>query len=165
MSKLLYHKSTKNKNMKKVRLTISLLIIAFASQAQIIARVEMNENVEGICNNKEVYALFSGFKGQVEPKCSLAKEEIQKLLNEKNTFLKANPKFKGKGMVGVYINCKGEALNWDISVKTKNDELDQQILDVFKTLQTWTSGKLDDKNVDSRELMSYKIKKGMIILE
>lgn len=153
-----------NNDMKKALLTISIIILCLTGHAQLIATVEMKEPIEGICNNKEVYGLFDGFSGQVEPKCSLTKEEIQKLLNEKVVFLKENPKFKGKGMVGVYINCKGEALNWAISVKTKNEELDKQILEVFKTLQNWTAGKLDGKNVDSRELISYTIKKGKIIL-
>lgn len=151
--------------MKTIILTTAIIILGLRVHGQLIATVEMKEPVEGICNNKQVYALFGGFKGQVEPKCSLTKEEIQNLLNEKITFLKVNPKFKGKGMVGVFINCKGEPLNWEISVKTNNDELDQQIIDIFKTLKNWTPGKLDENSVDSRELISYKIKKGLIILE
>lgn len=151
--------------MKKTLLIISIVFLGLRGSAQLLATVEMKENVEGICDHKKVYGLFGGFKGQVEPKCSLTKEEIQSLLNEKVVFLKTNPKFKGKGIVGVYINCKGEPLNWEISVKTNNDELDQQLLDIFKTLQNWTPGKLNDNNVDSRELISYKIKKGLIFLE
>lgn len=125
----------------------------------------MKEKIEGLCSEKEVYSLFDGFKGQIEPKYSLTKLEIQNLLNEKVTFLKLNPKFKGKGMVGVFINCKGEALGWEISLKSKDQELDQQLIDIFKTLQSWTPGKLNGNNVDCRELISYKIKKGTIILK
>ena len=150
--------------MKKTLLTISIVFLGLRGHAQLIATVEMKDSIEGICNNKEVYGLFDGFTGQVEPKCSLTKAEIQNLINEKVVFLKTNPKFKGKGMVGVYINCKGEALNWEISVKTKNEELDRQLLDIFKTLQNWTAGKLNGNSVDSRELISYTIKKGVIIL-
>lgn len=151
--------------MNKTILTTIIILIGIRVQAQLIATVEMKEKIEGICNEKEVYSLFDGFKGQIEPKCSLSKLEIQNLLNEKVTFLKVNPKFKGKGMVGVFINCKGEALNWEISLKTKDQELDQQLLVIFKTLQSWTPGKLDGNNVDCSELISYKITKGMIILE
>lgn len=151
--------------MNKLLLIAIIIVIQLKGNAQLLATVEMKQPVEGICNNKEVYALYGGFKGQIEPKCSVSKEEIQKMLNEKVSFLKSNPKFKGKGMVGVFINCKGEPINWEISVATKNNELDQQILEVFKTLQTWTAGKLDGKNVDSRELFSYKIKSGSITIE
>lgn len=134
------------------------------SQAQLIAKVEMKEKVEGICNQNEVYSLFAGFKGQVEPKCSVSKQEMEKILNEKLQFLKDNPKFKGKGMVGVYINCEGVCLEWDISVETKNAELDKQILEIFKTFTEWTAGSLDGKNVDTRDLFSYEIKKGVLTL-
>lgn len=151
--------------MKKNLFTLCLIAISLQGFSQFIATVEMKENIDGICNYKHVYALFAGFKGQVKAKCSLKKEEIQNLLNEKVTFLKANPKFKGKGMVGVFINCKGETINWDLSGNSKNNELDQQILDVFKTLTIWTPGTLDGINVDTHELISYKIKKGVLILE
>jgi DNA-binding protein YbaB len=148
--------------MKKVLFIFSLSVLCSKGHSQLIMREEMKEPKEGICNHNEVYALYGGFKGQVEPKCSRTKEEIQNLLNEKVIFLKTNPKFKGKGMVSVYINCRGETVDWRISVKTKNDELDKEILEVFKTLQTWTAGKMDGKNVDASVLTSYKIKKGSI---
>ena len=150
--------------MKKTLLIISIAILGLSGHAQLIATVEMKEPVEGICNHKEVYVLFSGFTGQVEPQCSLTKEEMQIMLNEKALFLKTNPKFKGKGMVEVLINCEGEVLKWEISTKTKSDELDRQILDAFITLQNWTPGKLNGEDVDSMKLIGYTIKKGEIIL-
>lgn len=143
--------------------TVALLtLLAFNSDAQLIVQVEMKEKIEGICNQEEVYSLYGGFEGQIEPKCSLSKKQMEEILNEKLQFLKDNLNYKSKGMVGVYINCEGKALEWDISVKTKSAELDQQILEIFKTFNEWTSGKLNGKEVDTRELFSYEIKKGIL---
>ncbi len=151
--------------MKKLIFTIGLITFGLNTFAQLLATVEMNEPLEGICNSKKVYALFKGFKGQVEPVCPLTKVEVEKLLNENVKFIKENLKFKGKGMVSVFINCKGEALNWEISTTTKSSELDKQILDVFKTLQKWTPGTLNEEKVDTNELITYKIKKGVLVLD
>lgn len=148
----------------KILFTIGIIVLSFKSSAQLIMVVEMKEPLEGICNNDKVYALYGGFDGQIPPKCPLTKEEIQVLLNEKVVFLKENPKFKGKGMATVFINCEGEALDWRIEGKITNKELNQQILEVFETLKTWTPGKFHGDYVDASEIISYQIKKGMIIL-
>ena len=50
------------------------------------------------------------------------------------------------------------------TVKTKSKELDQQILKIFQTFKEWKAGTLDGKAVDSRQLFSYKIKKGQLII-
>lgn len=145
--------------------TITLILfttLALNSEAQLIARVEMKENIDGICNQNEVYSLYGGFDGQIEPKCSLSKQNMEDILNERLLFLKENPKFKSKGMVGVYINCEGRVLQWDVSVKTKSAELDKQILEIFQTFNDWTVGKLNGKGVDTRDLFSYEIKKGVL---
>jgi len=151
--------------MNKTLLIICKIFFCLSGNSQIIAREVMTEKIEGICNDKEVYVIFGSLKGQIEPKCSLTTEEIQNLLNEKVMFLKANPKFKGKGMIGVYINCEGKPLKWEIDGKTKSDELDRQLLDIFKTLENWTAGKLNGNTVDARVLISYKIKNGTIVVE
>lgn len=148
--------------MKTLTITLLILMASLSTQAQLIAKVEMKDKVEGICDNDNVYGLFDGFDGQVEPKCSISKEEMQEQLNQAQ-FLKDNPKFKGKGMVGVYINCKGEAIGWRISVET-SEELDQQLLKIFQSYQEWTTGTLNGKKVDCSELISYKIKKGKLII-
>lgn len=148
--------------MKKLILLITISTLSFVTHAQLIAKVEMKEKIEGICDYNNVYGLFDGWDGQVEPKCSLSKEEMQDKLNEVQ-FLKDNPKFKGKGMVGVYINCKGEAINWRISVKT-NKDLDSQLLALFKSFNDWNVGTLNGQKVDCSELISYKIKKGKLII-
>ncbi len=146
-------------------LSTILLFTGITTNAQMIAKVEMKQPVEGICDQNNVYGLFNGFKGQIEPTCSISKEAMQNILNEKLEFLKENPKFKSKGMVDVFINCEGKPLNWSISIASGNKDLDNKILDIFKTFGDWNAGKLNGKNVDSNEAISYKIKKGVLIIE
>jgi hypothetical protein len=147
----------------KYIILLSILFYAKTSHAQLVAREEMKVKIEGICDNENVYVLYNGWDGQVEAKCSLSKDSIQNLLN-KVDFLKNNPNFKGKGMASVYINCKGEPIGWKISGNT-NSELDKQLLEVFKSLTEWSVGKLNKINVDSVQLISYKIKKGKLIID
>lgn len=140
-------------------------VLSFGSKAQLIAKVEMKDSINGICNQDEVYALYEGFDGQIEPKCSLSKEEMQEIINNKLQYLKDNPKYKGKGMLGVYINCEGTALQWGISVTTKSAELDEQILEIFRTFNNWEAGSLNGEAVDTRELFIYEITKGILALK
>ena len=144
---------------------VFLALICFGSQSfsQLVAKVQMDEEVEGLCNQKDVYALYNGWDGQVEPKCSVSEDDMQTELN-KVEYLKQNPKFKGEGMVGVYINCEGKAIGWEIDNETKSKELDQQLLEVFKTYQSWTAGTFNGDKVDCRVLISYKIKKGVLTI-
>ncbi len=148
--------------MKKTILIAVSLFMGLTASAQLIARVEMKEDIPGICNKNEVYALFPGFKGQEEAVCPLSKAEILTRLNEEVAFLKLNPKFSGNGMIGIFINCEGEMVQCKMDNKTKSEELDKQIEAVFSSLGAWKSGKLDGKNVDSHVLFSFKIKKGKI---
>lgn len=139
-------------------------LLAFRSQAQLLMQVQMDDSIEGICDNANVYALYDGFDQQIEPECSFTKEQMENILNDKLQFLKDNPKFKSKGMVGVFINCEGTAVQWDIAMKSKSAELDRQVLEIFQTFNEWTAGKLNGKTVDTRELFSYEIKKGVLKL-
>lgn len=149
--------------MKKSIALIVTAFISFAASAQFVATVELKEDIPGICNSKEVYALFPMLTGQVEAACSLTKPQIEEKLNTDLTFLKENPKFKGEGMIAVYINCSGEMVLCKIDKSTKNDELDKQILETFKNLTGWKSGSLNGKDVDSILLFSFEIKKGKLI--
>jgi len=126
--------------------------------------MEVKEPIEGICNEKEVYALLP-FDGQEKAICPISENDILKRLNSEIQFLKDNPKFKGKGMIGLIINCKGEVVQCKMDNKTKSTELDKQIEEVFNTLGEWKAGKLNKKKVDSSVLYSFKIKKGKITFE
>ncbi len=148
--------------MKKTILTVLIGFIGLTTFAQFVAKLEVKEDIQGICNKQEVYALFPSLDGQDEAICPIAKDEILKRLNSEVQFLKKNPKYKDKGMIGLIINCKGEVVRCKMDNNTKNAELDKQIEDVFNSLGDWKAGKLNGKEVDSSILYSFKIKKGII---
>ncbi len=148
----------------KKNITILLIIITTSSFSQLVGEMQMDEYIEGLCKQK-VYVLFNGFEKQKEAKCLLTDEEIAKIINNKVTFLKDKLKFRSKGMISVYINCKGEPIGWRLSIKTKSKELDDQLLEAFKSLNKWESGVLNGKKVDTEEFISFKIKKGKLYID
>jgi len=111
-----------------------------------------------------VYAVIPGLKGQVPAQCSLSKDQIHEKLNAEIQFLKDNPDYNDKGMIGLIINCEGKLIQCKMDNKTKSPELDTQIEQVFNTLGEWTAGKLNKKSVDTSKLYSFTIEKGKIIL-
>ena len=52
-----------------------------------------------------------------------------------------------------------------IDNKTKDPVLDEQVVNVFKTLTSWKAGKLNGKNVDSMKLWSFEIADGKITID
>jgi hypothetical protein len=150
--------------MSKKSLIVLFTCMVFAGSAQMVATVEMKEEVKGICDHKKVYAIFPMFGGQKEALCNVSKEEIAKKLNEIQ-FIKDNPKHKDKGMVSIYVNCKGEVVKCATDNKTKDPELDKQVLEVFKTLSFSMPAQMGDRAVDSCLLYSFEVKKGKVIYE
>ncbi|HYV92721.1 MAG TPA: hypothetical protein VE978_13075 [Chitinophagales bacterium] len=151
--------------MKKTILVLLASAFCLAASAQFVARMEVTEPIPGICNDKEVYALIPSFKGQEEAVCPVSEEDILKRLNSEIQFLKDHPKYDGKGMIGLVINCKGEVVKCKMDNKTKNEELDKQIEAVFNSLGEWKAGKLNGKEVDTSRLYSFKIKNGKITFD
>ena len=152
-------------NMKKIYLILFATLCTLTSTAQFVAKMEVKEDIPGLCDKNEVYALFPSFKGQEEAVCPITKEQIIQKLNSEVAFLKDNPKYKDKGMIGLVINCKGEVVKCKIDNKTKSPELDSQIEAVFNALGIWKAGKLNGKEVDTSWLFSFKIKNGKFVLE
>lgn len=149
--------------MKKILLIIMISAICTTLSAQMVAIMEVKKDIEGICDKSKVYALLPMLdKKQVEAICPISKEEILKRLNAEVKFLKENPKFKGKGMVNIIINCEGKVIQCEIDNKTGDDVLDAQVVSVFNSLGEWKNGTLNGKPVDSTQLFSFKIKKGVI---
>src|SRR5688572_22780043 len=87
------YKKTKDLRMKKTLFILLTATFSLAASAQFVAKLEMTEHIEGICDSNEVYALIPSLKGQKEATCLVSKEEIQKRLNE-IPFLNDNPKYK-----------------------------------------------------------------------
>jgi len=130
-----------------------------------VAKVEIKEKIDGICDVKNVYSLFPMFGDQKEAICSVPDSIIEERLNKEVEFLKDKPKYNDKGMVSIIINCKGEVVQCKIDNETKSPILDEQVVNVFKTLTSWKPGKLNDKDVDSMRLWSFEVKKGKIKLQ
>ena len=133
---------------------------AMTVSAQFVAKMEVKEDIPGICDKNEVYSLFPSFKDQEEAVCPMTKNEILQKLNSEVAFLKDNTNYNDKGMIGLVINCKGEVVQCKMDNKTKNTELDKQIEVVFNSLGSWKAGKLNGNEVDTSRLFSFKIKKG-----
>lgn len=141
-----------------------LICLSFYSFSQFIARAELKEKIEGVCDMNNVLTLFPMFEDQVEAVCSVSDSVIEARLNEEVNFLKENKKHTDKGMVSIIINCKGEMVQCETDNKTKSPVLDEQVLQVFKSLTSWKAGKLKGKNVDTMRLYSFEIKKGKLTL-
>jgi len=150
--------------MSKKSLIVLFTCMAFAGSAQMVATVEMKEEVKGICDHKKVYAIFPMFGGQKEAVCNMSKEDIRTKLNEIQ-FIKDHPKHKDKGMVSIFVNCKGEVVKCDTDNKTKDPELDKQILEVFKKVTFSLPAQMGDRAVDSCILYSFEVKKGKVIYD
>jgi len=151
--------------MKKISLIILFAQLSLCGFSQFVARAEIKEDVQGICDKKNVYALLEMFKGQKEAVCSVKDPEIEKMLNDSVQFIKDKPNYKDKGMVSLIINCKGEVVQCKIDNKTQSPLLDDQVVNTFKTLLSWKAGTLNGKNVDSIKLWSFEIDAGKISLK
>jgi hypothetical protein len=149
---------------KLISVSIALTICTF-SMAQFAARMEVKGHIEGVCDEKNVYVIFPMWKGQVEARCPLSKKEITNRLNAEVVFLKDSSNYEDKGIVDIIINCKGEVVKCEMDNKTRNSELDKQIVAVFNSLGSWKPGKVDDKTTDTCKLWSFEIKKGQITID
>ncbi|MFT3679675.1 MAG: hypothetical protein QM791_05355 [Ferruginibacter sp.] len=150
--------------MKKILFASFIMIACTSAKSQFVARADIKEKIDGICDQKNIYALLPMLKGQKAATCSESDSNIEEKLNNDVTFLKDKPGYEDKGMVSIIINCNDEALRFETDNKTQSPELDEQILTVFKTFTKWKSGKLDGKKVDSIKLISFTISKGKIKL-
>ncbi|MEZ5013981.1 MAG: hypothetical protein R2794_06785 [Chitinophagales bacterium] len=130
-----------------------------------VARMEVKEPIEGVCDNANVFAILPiPGNGQVKAKPPKTNEEIAQELNATVSFLKDKPDYEDKGMVNLIVNCEGELVRCEIDNKTKSPELDSQIVAVFAELKTWTAGKINNNYVDTSVLYSFTIKNGIIYL-
>ncbi len=148
---------------KRIILGVIVGFVSFNVSAQFVAKMEVKGTIKGICNSNEVYALFPSFKGQDEAICPVSDGVILRRLNEEVQFVKDNPNYTDKGMIGIVINCQGEVVQCKMDTKTKNKELDQQIEAVFNSLGEWKAGQLDGKNVDSSKRIRFEINEGKFI--
>jgi len=147
--------------MKRTLFIVLALSIGITASAQFVARMQVKGNIAGVCDKKEVYALFDAFKGQIQAVCPVTKDSILKRLNSEVVYVRENPNYTDKGMIGIVINCKGEVVQCKMDNKTKKQELDKQIEKVFNSLGVWKAGKLNGHEVDSSRLFDFKINNGV----
>lgn len=156
--------------MKKIFISAIALSILFScsttknsSMTNMIATMQVNEPIPGVCDNSKVIAILPvPGNGQIKAQAPLSDEELTTMLNEEVDFLKGKKDYKDKGMVNLIINCKGKMVRCQIDNKTQSPELDQQIVDVFSKMVDWKAGTLNGKPVDTSVLYSFEIKKGII---
>ncbi|WP_294670668.1 hypothetical protein [uncultured Fluviicola sp.] len=153
------------------KLLIFLLpFIALYSQSQTMdqdpKRVTLKKVVPGMCvPSKQVLELYGGNPDEVEPKCMIDKEELTERLNSDLSFLKNHPEFKGRGMISIVINCEGKVIGWSEVVKSKNRELNDEILAyLMKQDFEWEAGKYKEEKIDSIYSFSYQIVRGKLRL-
>ena len=73
--------------MQRFVLLFLFSFIYFTCAAQFVATMELKEPIPGLCNSKNVYALFPSFKGQEEAVCPVSREVIAQRLNAEIKFL------------------------------------------------------------------------------
>ena len=149
--------------MKKVILIFATILWCFSLSAQFVGKMEVNEDIPGLCSKKDVYVIFP-LKGQVEAKCPVSIDKIIKKLNQEVAFLKDHSNYNDSGMISLIINCKGEVVQCKMDNKTNDAELDKQIEAVFNSLGIWKAGKIGKKEVDTCKLYSFEIKDGKFIV-
>ncbi len=133
--------------------------------SNMVATMQVDEPIPGVCDNSRVIAIlpFPG-NGQVKAQAPLTDQEIEEELNANVSFLSDKPDYMDKGMVNLVVNCKGKMVRCQIDNKTKNPELDQQIVAVFAKLEEWEAGTINGKPVDTSVLYSFEIENGKIML-
>lgn len=159
-----------------MKATLKLLFIALAVSAtfnscytskpsSFIATMEIKDDVPGLCDKEKVLVMFPMLdEQQVEAKCPLSNEEIEKKLNAVD-FLKDNDELNDEGMLNIIINCSGRLVKVEMDKKTTSTELDDQIVAEFKKLKTWTPATYYGTKVDNAQLISFEIKEGTLTLK
>ena len=91
--------------MKSIFLLSIVCLFFVETKAQFVATMEVKEPIEGVCNQRGVYALFPMLDGQDEAVCPISMDEILNRLNTEIAFLKENPKHRDKGILnGNYVD-------------------------------------------------------------
>ena len=108
-----------------------------------------SKQTESICKkNPVVYVIQpTANNGHVKAKAPKIDDTIAKQLKRKVDFLKDKENFEDKGTVELVINCKGRLVECTMSNKTQDEDLDAQILAVFKQLKIWEAATMRARGV------------------
>ena len=93
-------------------------------------------------------------------------DSIETRINEVISFAKENPTFSGKSSIQFAVNCKGEiGGGFHIVKKSGDDDLDDLLIDFFKTIEKWKAGRKNKrKTVDSWYMWRLEIENGKIVI-
>ena len=143
------------------------LSIAIFVSVQSFGQLSMIMSAEGVspdnvCKPNNVYFLMERKARPVAPI-----DSIEVRLNEIVTFAKDHPEFIGKSSIQFAVNCKGEVGGgFHVVTKTGNIDLDNELVEFFKTIDKWHAGKKSKKKtVDSWYMWRLEIKKGFINIQ
>ncbi len=128
-----------------------------------VARMEVKEPIEGVCDNNNVLVLMSFMDAkQIEAKSPVSQEKVAEKIQATSVFLKNNPDFNGKGVVSCIINCNGELVQVSMSNASESTELDEEVMAVFREQKQWTPGTYYGTPVDNVQLISFEVENGVI---
>ncbi len=146
--------------MKKKLITAFLLFITHFNFAQIVMSAK-GITPDNVCSNDVQFLM----ERRAKPIESI--EAIEKRLNETLSFSKDNISFEGNAKIQLAVNCKGEiGGGFHVVISSGNDELDNQLIEFFKSVREWQPGKKNKKKaVDSWYMWRVKILNGKISLD
>lgn len=129
---------------------------------EMVATMELNEEIEGLCDPEFVVAVLpfpgSTQKGPVPPK---SEEALAHELSEKVKLSKSQQEKNLEGMLQFIVNCEGSMRRCQMSNSTGDETLDKAIVKIASKLEIWEPGKVGGKAVDTVDLMSFTIEKGV----
>lgn len=115
-------------------------------------------NTDNVCKPNNVYFLMEKRARPVEPI-----DSIEMKLNSTVSFAKQNPSFDSKVSIQFAVNCNGEiGGGFHVVTKSGNDNLDNELMEFFKTIKSWKAGMIKKKTVDSWYMWRLEIKDGYI---
>jgi hypothetical protein len=143
--------------MKKIIQLVIIFMINLNSFGQMIMSAE-GVNPDNVCKQNEVYFLM---ENRARPTESIDSIEIR--LNNIIKYAKENPSFESKPAIQFAVNCNGEiGGGFHVVTKSGNDNLDEELIEFFKTIKSWKAGKIKKKTVDSWYMWRLEIKNGYI---
>ncbi len=122
----------------------------------------VREPLPGACDSTRVFGFYNKYEGQLQAVPPMTLAEIQLKLTNEVQFLKSHPKYTGSVIVECVINCKGELILCKTLRRGGTSELRQEVIAVFKTLKTWTPGRLNGEVTDCVEDFRVEIKNGVV---
>lgn len=151
----------------KYSVKITTLIILFtltqkfSYAQQVEVTIGLKKTIKNLCNPDEIFGLLNELEGQRRAIRPLSDEKILELLNTNSIFLKENPKFKGKEIITLVVNCEGTLVKCELE-KGKSPLLREEIQQTFFSLGSWIPGQLKGEKVDSVQFIAYRVKKGVL---